>query len=70
MESVDQQLNMLRGAVRQLGGAVEVASVGGGVVVLHFRGPPAIGKGLAAAVRDAFPDVRDVVLRDFPADQE
>jgi Fe-S cluster biogenesis protein NfuA len=63
---VDQQLNALRSAVSNLGGAVEVASVGAGVVVLRYRGPPAIGKGLAAAVQDAFPDVKQVVLQDMP----
>jgi hypothetical protein len=68
VESIDLQLNMLRSAVANLGGAVEVASVGGGVAVLRYRGPVPIGKGLAAAVKDAFPDIREVVLQDLPAE--
>ena len=58
-------LNMLRGAVANLGGAVEVQSVGGGVVVLGYRGPAPIGKGLVAAVKDQFRDVRDVILKEL-----
>eukprot|EP00882_Tetradesmus_deserticola_P029629 GHRQ01033209.1.p2 GENE.GHRQ01033209.1~~GHRQ01033209.1.p2 ORF type:complete len:285 (+),score=161.72 GHRQ01033209.1:1031-1885(+) len=69
VEAVDMHLNMLRSAVANLGGAVEVASVGGGVAVLHYRGPAAIGKGISAAVKDAFPDLKEVVVRDFPAEQ-
>lgn len=69
VESIDLHLNMLRSAISNLNAAVEVASVGGGVAVLHYNGPAAIGKGVTAAVKDAFPDVRDVVLKDFPSDQ-
>lgn len=69
VEAVDMHLNMLRSAVANLGGAVEVASVGSGVAVLHYRGPAPIGKGIAAAVKDAFPDLKEVVMRDFPAQQ-
>lgn len=66
VEAIDMHLNMLRSAVANLGGSVDVASVGGGVCVLNYSGPPAIGKGLSAAIKDAFPDVREVVLRDAP----
>ena len=69
VESIDLHLNMLRSAIANLGGAVEVASVGSGVAVLHYKGPAAIGKGVTAAVKDAFPDVREVVLKEFPAEQ-
>lgn len=57
------QLNMLRGAIHNFGGAVEVVSVEDGRVSLRFIGPPAIGKGIAAAVKDAFaPDVKEVLF--------
>jgi len=69
VDTVDLHLNMLRSAVANLGGAVEVVSVGGGVVLLHYKGPEAIGKGLSAAIKDAFPDVKEVVLREFPEGQ-
>jgi hypothetical protein len=58
-------LNMLRGAVANLGGAVEVQSVGSGVVVLGYKGPAPIGKGLVAAIKDQFKDVKEVVLKDL-----
>jgi hypothetical protein len=67
VENIDMHLNMLRSAVANLGGAVEVASSGSGVVVLHYRGPAAIGKGLSAAIKDQFPDVKDVIFKEFPA---
>jgi hypothetical protein len=44
-------LNMLRSAVAGMGGAVQVASVGGGVAVLQYKGPPALAKGVTAAVK-------------------
>ncbi|KAF8073253.1 NIFU1 [Scenedesmus sp. PABB004] len=68
VDGVNLHLGMLRSAVAGLGGAVECASVGGGVAVLQYRGPDAIGKGVTAAVRDAFPDIKEVVLRPFPDD--
>jgi Fe-S cluster biogenesis protein NfuA len=69
VEAVDMHLNMLRSAVANLGGAVEVASVGSGVAVLHFKGPAPIAKGISAAVKDAFPDLKEVLVKDFPAEQ-
>ncbi|KAF6255860.1 NifU-like domain-containing protein [Scenedesmus sp. NREL 46B-D3] len=56
VEAVDMHLNMLRSAVANLGGAVEVASVGSG--------------GISSAVKDAFPDLKEVVVKDFPAEQQ
>jgi hypothetical protein len=67
VENIDMHLNMLRSAVANLGGAVEVASAGSGVVVLNYRGPAAIGKGLSAAIKDQFPDVKDIIFKEFPA---
>ncbi len=52
-------------AIRGMGGLVEVRSLERGVCVLGFRGPLPLGKGIAAAVRDKFPDVRDVKLEDM-----
>lgn len=51
VEAIDMHLNMLRSAVAGMGGAVQVASVGGGVAVLQYKGPPALAKGVTAAVK-------------------
>ncbi|GFR52736.1 hypothetical protein Agub_g15288 [Astrephomene gubernaculifera] len=63
-DRVDAALNMLRGAISNLGGSVEVLGVEGGVCTLRYRGPPAIGKGVQGAVRDTFKDLREVRLVD------
>ncbi|KAG2438050.1 hypothetical protein HXX76_005661 [Chlamydomonas incerta] len=61
-EAVDRQLDMLRGAISNLGGSVEVLSVEAGVATLKYVGPPAIGKGITGAVKDTFKDLKEVRL--------
>ncbi len=36
-----------------------------GTAVVRYKGPPAIGKGVTAAIRDKFPDIKEVVLIDY-----
>jgi hypothetical protein len=55
----------VRGAITAMGGAVETASVGGGVVVLRYKGPAPLAKGLVVAVKDKFPDVKEVEIMGF-----
>lgn len=64
-ENIDRHLDMLRGAVRGMGGAVEVVSVEGTAVTLRYKGPRPIGQGLAAAVKDQFPTIKEVVVVDW-----
>ena len=52
-------------AISAMGGKVAVKSVERGVVLLGYKGPPALGKGIAAAVKDKFEDIRDVRLEDL-----
>ena len=52
-------------AISAMGGKVAVRSVDKGVVTLGYKGPPALGKGIAAAVKDKFADIRDVRLEDL-----
>lgn len=59
---VDDHLNVVRPAIKAMGGAVEVASVESGTVVLRYKGPPPLAKGLVAAVKDRFPDVKEVMI--------
>ncbi|GLC51576.1 hypothetical protein PLESTB_000517300 [Pleodorina starrii] len=63
-ERVDAALNMLRGAIVNLGGSAEVLSVADGVCTIRYKGPPAIGKGVSGAIKDTFSDIREVRLVD------
>jgi Fe-S cluster biogenesis protein NfuA len=63
-ESVDMHLNMLRGAVAAYGGSVEVDAVESGVATLRYNGPKPIGYGIVAAVKDKFPDLRQIIMLD------
>lgn len=47
--SVDDHLNIVRPAIKSMGGAVEVVSVEGDVVTLKYKGPAPLAKGLVAA---------------------
>lgn len=62
--AVDAHLDMLRPAIKNFGGSVEVISVdsGSGVCEVRFVGPPPIGMGIQAAIQDKFPDIRSVNL--------
>ena len=44
---------------------VSVVTVENGTAVVRYKGPPAIGKGVTAAIRDKFPDIKEVVLIDY-----
>jgi Fe-S cluster biogenesis protein NfuA len=57
---------MLRPAIHNYGGFVDVVSVdsASGIAVVKFKGPAPIGMGIQAAIKDKFPDVKDVVLVD------
>lgn len=62
VEMVDNHLNMLRGAITNFGGSVDVVSLEDGVCTIRYVGPPAIGKGVAGAVKDTFRDIKEVRL--------
>mmetsp|Transcript_24265 Transcript_24265/g.79140 ORF Transcript_24265/g.79140 Transcript_24265/m.79140 type:complete len:456 (-) Transcript_24265:2156-3523(-) len=60
VEAVDEHLDLLRNAITNYGGSVEVTSVQGNTCELKFEGPQPLAMGIAAAVRDKFPDLTDV----------
>ncbi|CAK0783212.1 hypothetical protein CVIRNUC_006411 [Coccomyxa viridis] len=60
--SVDAHLDMLRPAIASYGAKVEVLEVEQGVCKVRFEGPPPIGMGVQAAIKDKFPDIRNVEL--------
>ncbi|CAD7698767.1 unnamed protein product [Ostreobium quekettii] len=63
--SVDEHLNILRPAIEGYGGHVRVVGVEEGVCELQFKGPMPISKGIEAAIKDKFPDVRKVNFVDW-----
>lgn len=64
IQAVNAHLDILRPAIHNYGGSVEVVSVENGECKVKFKGPPPIGMGIQAAVKDKFPDVTSVVLID------
>eukprot|EP00897_Mesotaenium_endlicherianum_P004008 jgi/Mesen1/3635/ME000020S03162 len=64
--AVNAHLDMLRPAIQNFGGSVEVISVDSsrGTCEVKYKGPPPIGMGIQAAIKDKFPDIRKVVLLD------
>eukprot|EP00898_Chlorokybus_atmophyticus_P007762 jgi/Chlat1/7988/Chrsp7S07745 len=64
VQKVDAHLDMLRPAITNYGGSVEVVSVdaAAGTCEVRYSGPPPIGMGVQAAIKDKFPDIRQVTL--------
>ena len=63
-QAVDAHLEMLRPAIRNYGGSVEVVSVDAvkGECQVKYQGPAPIGMGIQAAIKDKFPDIKEVIL--------
>ncbi|XP_027099719.1 nifU-like protein 1, chloroplastic [Coffea eugenioides] len=64
IEAVDGHLDILRPAIKNYGGSIQVLSVEGGDCVVKYAGPESIGLGIKAAIREKFPDIANVVLTD------
>lgn len=62
VEAVNRHLDILRPAIANFGGSVEVLSVEGGECCVKYTGPESIGSGIKAAIKEKFPDVQNVVL--------
>ncbi len=61
---ISAHLEVLAPAIKAYGGVVIVKRVTSGVAVIGFRGPAPLGQGIAAAVRDKFTDVHDVIFEE------
>ncbi|PIN15556.1 hypothetical protein CDL12_11799 [Handroanthus impetiginosus] len=59
-EAVNAHLDILRPAVKNYGGSVEVLSVLGGDCLVKYVGPESIGSGIKAAIKERFPDIVNV----------
>ncbi|KAJ0878374.1 putative NIF system FeS cluster assembly, NifU, Fe-S cluster assembly domain superfamily [Helianthus annuus] len=62
VEAVNAHLDILRPAIANFGGNVEVLSVKDGECVVKYTGPESIGSGVKAAIKEKFTDVENVVL--------
>ncbi|KAA0046713.1 nifU-like protein 1 [Cucumis melo var. makuwa] len=61
-EAVNNHLDILRPAIRNYGGSVEVISINGGDCLVKYEGPESIGTGVKAAIKERFPDITNVVF--------
>lgn len=64
VEAVNNHLEILRPAIRNYGGNVEVISVEGGDCHVRYVGPDSIGTGIKAAIKERFPDIVNIVFSD------
>ena len=55
-------LDVLRPAIKNYGGTVEVLSVEGRDCQVRYVGPDSIGSGIRAAIKERFPDIENVVF--------
>ncbi|XP_004288551.1 PREDICTED: nifU-like protein 1, chloroplastic [Fragaria vesca subsp. vesca] len=62
VEAVNGHLDILRPAIKNFGGSVEVLSVEGGDCHVKYVGPDSIGSGIRAAIKEKFPDIVNVVF--------
>ncbi|WJX79885.1 NifU-like protein 1, chloroplastic [Trifolium repens] len=62
VEAVNNHLEILRPAIKNYGGSVEVLSVEGGDCVVEYVGPESIGSGVKAAIKEKFPDILNVTF--------
>ncbi|XP_057508153.1 nifU-like protein 1, chloroplastic [Actinidia eriantha] len=62
VEAVNGHLDILRPAIKNYGGSVEVLSIEGGDCLVKYVGPESIGSGIKAAIKEKFPDITNVVL--------
>jgi Fe-S cluster biogenesis protein NfuA len=60
VEAIDGHLDTLRPALSAYGATVTPLSISGGVCTVRFTGPAPILMGVTAALKDRFPDVKDV----------
>lgn len=62
MQVVNRHLDILRPAIKNFGGSVQVISVNGSECLVNYTGPESIGSGIKAAIKEKFPDILNVVL--------
>jgi Fe-S cluster biogenesis protein NfuA len=61
-QAVNGHLDILRPAIANYGGSVEVVAVDGEDCLVRYEGPESIGSGIKAAIKEKFPDITNVVF--------
>lgn len=61
-QAVNTHLDILRPAIKNYGGSVEVLSVEGEDCVVKYVGPESIGMGIKAAIKEKFKDISNVTF--------
>lgn len=59
---MNSHLDVLRPAIKNYGGSVEVLSVEGEECQVKYVGPDSIGSGIKAAIKERFPDILNVTF--------
>ncbi|CAJ1874653.1 unnamed protein product [Sphenostylis stenocarpa] len=62
VEAVNNHLDILRAAIKNYGGSVQVLSVESGECHVKYVGPDSIGSGIKAAIKERFPDILNVTF--------
>jgi len=62
--AVNAHLDVLRPAITNYGGSVEVLKVKDGICEVKYIGPAPIAMGITAAIKDKFPDVHEVTMHE------
>ncbi|XP_020265043.1 LOW QUALITY PROTEIN: nifU-like protein 1, chloroplastic [Asparagus officinalis] len=62
VEAVNGHLDILRPAIKNYGGSVDVVSIEGGDCHVRYVGPDSIGSGIRAAIKERFPEIVNVVF--------
>ncbi|KAL2935842.1 NifU-like protein 1 chloroplastic [Bienertia sinuspersici] len=62
VEAVNSHLDILRPAIKNYGGTVEVLAIQGEDCTVKYDGPETIGSGIKAAIKERFPDISNVIF--------
>ncbi|KAH9626860.1 hypothetical protein KSS87_002260 [Heliosperma pusillum] len=62
VEAVNRHLDILRPAIKNYGGEVDVITIEGEDCTVKYDGPDTIGSGIKAAIREKFPEIVNVVF--------
>lgn len=62
LQAINDHLDILRPAIKNYGGSVEVLSLEGEDCLVKYVGPESIGSGIKAAIKERFPEIVNVVF--------
>lgn len=65
LQAVNGHLDILRPAIKNFGGSVEVLAVRGSDCFVKYSGPDSIASGIKAAIKEKFPDITNVFFDNY-----